>query len=418
MKEYRITTGDLSFGERFTMGGTVTMRDEIDREILERAINIAAARLPFMATELVSHDGSLYLRENGKPFIVSEGENPPPLGSEEANGHEFSFSCRGHRIYFLYNHAVCDGHGYAMVNGTVIRSYCRLRYGISQDDGPIDLDKAPDGEEYADPFSFVTSVPAPPAAGVKPPLPFMPPAEDFANAPTLINIKIPRDDLLERVRSFHSSPAPFLILLLCRAFYAVYPDRAQPIMTLSAADVRRVLGCEKTAQNCVAMVPLFYTEEVRPLPVDQQAARFRQMLRQQLEPEAVQARMGMLKQAYELKTAQRRADQPTASAGSAGAAVVFTYAGRIDRGALEEYSGELRMETEMVKNETFQVLKTPATVTAMEEKGVFSMDIMYAMKTPAVYEAFLRELDACAIPYTADPVPAVFSAENGSAYEQ
>ena len=57
--------------------------------------------------------------------------------------------------------------------------------------------------------------------------------------------------------------------------------------------------------------------------------------------------------------------------------------------------------------ETFQVLKTPATVTAMEENGVFTMDIMYAMKTSAVYEAFLRELDACAIPYTADPVPAV-----------
>ena len=146
---------------------------------------------------------------------MTEGDTPPALGSPEANGHEFSYSCQGNRIYFLYNHMPCDGHGYAMVDDTVIRSYCRLRYGVSLDGGLVSMDETPTGEEYADPYAYAR-MPEPPIPHFAIPQAFMPPEEDMRRdgAALIRRIRAPKEDVFRLRRALEGSPATLAALLL------------------------------------------------------------------------------------------------------------------------------------------------------------------------------------------------------------
>ena len=395
MKEYKVTSGDLMFSDRFPMGGSVTMRDEVDRKILEKAVNIAAGRLPFMATELVSHDAGVYLRENGKPFVVTEGDTPLPLGSPEANGHEFSYSCQGNRIYFLYNHMLCDGHGYAMVNDTVVRSYCRLRYGVRLEGGLVSMNEAPTGEEYADPYAYA-QMPDPPIPHFEIPTAFMPPEEDMRRDGSALirRIRVPKEDVFCLLRTLEGSPAALAALLLCRAFDAVYPEHDETILATTAVDTRAALGCRKTVQNCLVEAVFVYSDKVKKMSLDRQMTCFRGMLLRQTDPDYLREKMADQASIYEYMTQLRREGKAAPAAMSRPRPLFVTYVGNVGLGELDEYRKELTMSG----------LSTGAVTLGMTEKsGVFHLDMVVTLKSERVLDAFLLQLKEVGLPCDADP---------------
>lgn len=395
MKEYKVTSGDLMFSDRCPMGGSVTMRDEVDRKILEKAVNIAAVRLPFMATELAFHDAGVYLRENGKPFIVTEGDTPLPLGSPEANGHEFSYSCQGNRIYFLYNHMLCDGHGYAMVNDTVVRSYCRLRYGVRLEGGLVSMNEAPTGEEYADPYAYA-QMPDPPIPHFEIPTAFMPPEEDMRRDGSALirRIRVPKEDVFCLLRTLEGSPAALAALLLCRAFDAVYPEHDETILATTAVDTRAALGCRKTVQNCLVEAVFVYSDKVKKMSLDRQMTCFRGMLLRQTDPDYLREKMADQASIYEYMTQLRREGKAAPAAMSRPRPLFVTYVGNVGLGELDEYRKELTMSG----------LSTGAVTLGMTEKsGVFHLDMVVTLKSERVLDAFLLQLKEVGLPCDADP---------------
>ena len=395
MKEYKVTSGDLMFSDRFPMGGSVTMRDEVDRETLEKAVNMAAVRLPFMATELAFHDAGVYLRENGKPFIVTEGDTPLPLGSPEANGHEFSYSCQGNRIYFLYNHMLCDGHGYAMVNDTVVRSYCRLRYGVPLEGGLVSMNEAPTGEEYADPYAYA-QMPEPPIPHFEIPAAFMPPEEDMRRDGSALirRIRVPKEDVFCLLRTLEGSPAALAALLLCRAFDTVYPAHKEPVLATTSVDSRAALGCRKTVQICLGEAVFIFSDKVKKMSLDRQMTSFRGMLLRQTDPDYLRQQMAEQGAYYAYISQLRRANEPVPSVIAQPRPLFVTYVGNVGLGELDEYRKELTM------NGT----STGAVTLGMTEKsGVFHLDMMTTLKSDRVIDAFLRQLEEVGLPYEADP---------------
>lgn len=391
MKEYLITTGDLFFKKRNPLSGHITMRDEVDHALLQEALKLAAKRLPFIAAEMVSHDGRTWLRESGLPPVAVKGDRPPQLGVPESNMSEFSFACKDKVIMFQYNHMVVDGHGFGIVFGTVLYYYCKLRYGEAlRFHSSFDPEASFDDAEYADPFSYVTA-PERPAGLMQPDAVFTPPDRDLSPSPQISRLYLPKEALLRVVKSLSGSPGTFMALMLCRALDSVYPVSDEPIVSIISADVRSVLGCRRTAQNCLSNIVFVYSERLKKMPLERQMICFRGMLIQQTDPDYIMQTVNRRKGDYEA-IVRARLEGRICAAAKGAASILVSYVGNVGMGELDKYCGMLVMES---------MLPGPLSIGMTEETDLFSVDLVNQFNHPDVFEAFLHELNVLDIPYEA-----------------
>ena len=387
MKEYRITTGDLAFSGRVPLSGRMLMRDPVDGDHLRQAVELTAQRLPFIRSELVGHDGRLWLRENDRPFTVAEGEAALSAEDPRGNGHVFGFAFQENQILFRYEHTVCDGHGFAGIFRTLRSYYCLLHYGVPVREPTVD---------YSDPYEY--------ARMPEKPIPPFRMTEAFAPAPEELlpdgghfeySLTLPGDGLLGAIKRLSGSPTTLMALLLSRAIAAVYPDRDAPVVTRIAADVRRILGCPATAQNCLIHFYLPYSDTVARMSPDRQMTCFRGMLFRQTDPDYVHQTMALQRQRYEHLVETRRGGREERDP-AAGMTVLLSSVGKIGQGPLDPYCGPLVMDS----GRSF----APFNLAVMEKDGMFSVSLASRTKSRDVYEALLRQLDRLGVPYTAGPV--------------
>ena len=393
MKEYKITSGDLIFTPGKLVTGQKSAVDPISREHLQQALELAADRLPFLRTEFVEHDGCLWLRENGKPFIVSESTTPPPYGDEQVNGHPVAFSCKGNTIYFWYDHVMCDGHGFAMIMMLVQYHYCRLHYGVTPAyDSPIRPDAPFTGREIADPYANLSDtqpvLPLPETA-------FLPPEADLAEPGSghTNRLRIPKDAYLQTVKQLSSTPAALAAVLLCRVLNEMYPDTDAPITPTIAMDARSILGCTDTVQNTLISLFFPYTDDIRSLPVEKQPAVFCDMLNRQREPAAIRAVMAAQRQRYLMKVQSRLGSAEPPAPRENLSAFLVTYVGGVSHGEIDNYFHGLIMNNSPAM---------PAMLGITQEGDVFNFDILSMFKNNAVYTGLLQQLRELNIPYLTD----------------
>lgn len=130
MDTYRLYSNEKIFS--FVIRIRVTMKEEVDADILRHAVNVAIKRYPYFAKEVVlGEDGGYDLIPNPREVVVlPTSKKLPNLCTDEVNRHLLYVDCEGRDIYFNISHSMCGGRGAFPWVMTNIYQYVVEDYGI------------------------------------------------------------------------------------------------------------------------------------------------------------------------------------------------------------------------------------------------------------------------------------------------
>lgn len=410
MRKYEITTGGQFFyGALGSSLGMVTgiyqMRDPIDRDMLQQAVDITMPRFPYFRVRAEVENGRYVLRQNDAPFPVFVSQEPIPPGDERANGHLVTFGCYDDTIWFGFFTGVLDGLGHYRAVQSVLYHYCLYRYGGSlESPGLFDLSAEPDPGEYADPFSFArmpenaSELSLPREAFVLPE-----PRVPSGASQTLYTIDMPQSAFVKYTKSVDGSPAVMSALFLCRAIDRVHPEHVQPVMVQMPTDMRGALGCRRTAQYAIEPIYLFYDDRLRRMPLDRQATSFRGMVFVQSDPDQLMASFARRAELYRSLDAIDSLEgkrQALHMDSSLALAPKTSYMGKLDMGGIEQYRRKFTCTDDASRSglmlETFTAGDT------------ITLNLMCAVETDAYYQALLSELKEAGVEHhPSAPIPYV-----------
>lgn len=102
--------------------------DDVNKELLCRAVNEVADRFPTYKVRLKKGYGKYYFEENRKPVLVFEWNGHPqtPIDVKVTNGYVFRFSYKGRRVYLEMFHALSDANGAMRFLLAALRRYREL----------------------------------------------------------------------------------------------------------------------------------------------------------------------------------------------------------------------------------------------------------------------------------------------------
>lgn len=135
---------------------SVTLDEEIDRDILQQAIKATLKRIPIFGYRLRQGLFWFYFdRQDAQPQVQEDALNPCMPINLKQNGH-FLFRVRVHlsRIAIELFHAVADGTGAMTFLLTLAAEYLRLKHGkrVPASDFILDCRQPPDAGEWEDSF--------------------------------------------------------------------------------------------------------------------------------------------------------------------------------------------------------------------------------------------------------------------------
>ena len=127
---YRLYSSEMIFS--FCIRVRVTMKDEVDINVLRKSVNTAMKRYPYFAREVViGDDGGYDLIPNKREVVVLETpKRLPDFCSEEVNRHLLYVDCTGRDIFFNISHSMCGGKGMLPWLQTTLYQYVVDKYGV------------------------------------------------------------------------------------------------------------------------------------------------------------------------------------------------------------------------------------------------------------------------------------------------
>lgn len=282
----------------------VTHADEVDADLLQKALDRTIARMPYLADTFQIEGGAVYYAANPLPMEVGRGVWLRPVGGRETNYHMLDLTCDGKVTRFSMFHGFCDGQGInAFVESVLYHYYCMR-----------------DGKEY-DPFGIRTDAVTMSEAEELEPLrndyevspDFQMPQNKMPSAPYHLpelspyagsdvrdwGFQVDSESLMSFVKANGTSPSVAIAMLVGEAVAAAHPDLDAPVFANLTISVRRMLGCDETFKNCSSRItlPLIGTP-LDALPFAERAAQLRGILKQQMNPDQWHSVYNMLRSRY------------------------------------------------------------------------------------------------------------------------
>ena len=135
---------------------SVTLKEPVDKAILQAALDVAAKRFPSLCARLRTGLFWYYLQELPEAPTLSEEYAAPlmPMGKEEAGQSALRVIAHDCRIAVEVFHCLTDGNGALAFLKTLTAEYLRQKYGaqIPCTHGILDCAEAPKAEELEDSF--------------------------------------------------------------------------------------------------------------------------------------------------------------------------------------------------------------------------------------------------------------------------
>ena len=269
----------------------VSHREEIDGDLLQRALDSTIRRMPYLSDTLQIDHGAVYYAKNPLPMVAAHVAGPRAIGGSETNYHMLDLTWDGHKTWFSMFHGFCDGQGINAFLESVLYHYYCLKDGVEYDPCGIRAEKTQMAEgETFEPLSKTYEVSPDfkmPERREQPAAYHLPeivpnPASDVLE----YGFRLPSDAFMRFVKENGTSPSVMIALLVEEAIRQVHPDADAPIQAILPMSIRRMLGCEETFKNCSsrAMLPVGGTP-LDALPFAQKAAQLRGILKQQMNPD-------------------------------------------------------------------------------------------------------------------------------------
>ena len=388
------------------------MRDAVNGSILQRAADAALRRYPYYAVRCVAQDGAYFLAPCGAPFAVIHTREPVPLGGAESGGYLLAVSHWGRSIALDVFHGLTDGQGAMSFLRTLLYYYCREHYDSAlPSDGVRTNENATEellAVEWDNPYERLMSgeLVMPSAEEIrikdkwtpeKPALCLLEDSRVTRSEPICFALRIPEQVLMRYCRAQDGTPGIILTLLMSRAIDSLHPGNDRPIVAGMAMSLRRALGAPLYKGSALGLAMLPYTERIRDIPFEQQAALYRDRLNLAADRQRLQAGIGASLPLY------RRLEQIPTLEGKrqlvaqvlsryAGATTFqFSYLGPSRLGAAESYVRGASLANDTVGNTLMLELMATA--------GFFCLTLSQEWQESLYFDALCRELTAQGIPF-------------------
>ena len=284
----------------------VCHREEIDGELLQRALDRTLRRMPYLSDTMeIDHHGAVYYAKNPLPMVAAHTSALRRVGGADTNYHMLDLTWDGKITWFSMFHGFCDGQGINAFLESVLYHYYCLKDGVDYDPMGIRTDKESASEaEVFEPLSrsyeidpgFVMPERKEQRAPYHLPELAATPSTELKS----YGMSLSSGAFMDFVRQNQTSPAVALSMLMGEAVQRVHPEADAPIFSNIPISVRPMLGCEETFKNCSsrALLPLTGTP-LDALPFAQRAAALRVALKKQMDPNITRTTYNYLRQMYQ-----------------------------------------------------------------------------------------------------------------------
>ena len=372
----------------------VTNKDEVDADLLQKALDRTIARMPYLADTLQIEGGAVYYAANPLPMEVGRGIWLRPVGGHETNYHMLDLTVDGKVTTFSMFHGFCDGQGIdAFVESVLYHYYC-MRDGKEYDPCGIRSDASVmSAAEELEPYSItfeaspVSEMPQKRSQEVPYHLPEFSPF--YGNEVRDWGLRVNSEDFMSFVKENGTSPSVAISMLVAEAIAAVHPDIDAPVFANLPISIRRMIGCEETFKNCSSRVVLPVSgTPLDALPFSERAVQLRGILKQQMNPDlwrSVHTMIGArnIKRMEEATDYWEELKKPTSFASVSHDTFYIDYIGRLHQ---TDYTDQLTDVRFICKPPVGNTLH----INVIDHGGQFRFDCMACSDVTAIVDALER----------------------------
>ena len=379
----------------------VTMRDDVDRDLLAKSVNSAVKRYPYFCVFPQKNGDSLQLAFNEKPVPVFEDERCVVLGTEESNGHLMAFGCKDRRIFLHVSHFLADGVGICPLLMSVLYLYVSEKYGtdglnaerILMPDDPVS------DEEYAYPFPeeavlAENDLPSSIVADNIYPL-----DEDAFDKEGLYayHLRIPQKAMMNVASPSDGSPVSFLSVMLFRALCALDENIDKSVVAHVQHQYRPSINAPLNRHSLVNYIPAQLSPRIKERNVETQNTILRGQIILGSEPERDMQSINHLVSVFsknncstygEKQLAMRRYIDDSIKAKTFG----ISYVGKLNWYGMDRYIED--MHAYIGEKNTPNMLLIEVMTVGQD----FSINFMQSGKGSRYVDAFIQELKNFNIP--------------------
>ncbi|MDO4961742.1 MAG: hypothetical protein Q4E57_07830 [Eubacteriales bacterium] len=261
-KRYELNIAEyVAYGNLYAiwaaMRATVIFRDEIDTELLRKALEPVFKRMPYYKVRLaVAQCPERYILEtNEATFPIFLKNDYVAFNADGTNDYLITIACSGKKMLVNMSHLISDGCGLKRFISALMASYFSLRYGIEENNSWIKfLQQTPADSEYANPFDYIDEeliARAKPAAKKSDDeLRFTFPEDALSDEIHVFYLSIPKQKIVELATSNDTSVAPVLSYILFQTLLRLHGEENAPYHLRLPVDVRKILGHPEIMRNC------------------------------------------------------------------------------------------------------------------------------------------------------------------------
>ena len=374
------------------------MRDLIDPDVLRHSVDITMQRYPYFCVELQKKEQYIFT-ENHRQIVITNSLQGVELNSEASNYHMISFSWQDNWIILDIFHGLTDGTGAYELIRTLMYYYCSERYNVKlKRDGIRLAGDFISNEEWIDPVLEADNLPVQTQYEQPDALNMMKTAGLTESETGIVySVSLSEPDFMKFNVENGGTPGTMVSLFLSRAIAKLFPDNKNPIRITLCVNQRKALNTPLAHHSLVGGVMLEYKDEIRSLPLNKQAAAYRELVSAQTKKDVVLAGVASQKKINQTilskKTDQERIGivNYIESIANRLLTAVVSYVGKADYKEAEKYIRDFRLWT-------FKpVDRILIEISAVN--GKFNLDFVQPFKSPVYLNAFLNELDENGIEY-------------------
>ena len=121
-----------------------TLKEDIDRGIMEKAMQRCMKRYPYFSFRMIQTDTGLDMVENPLPVTVGDSISQEiVLGSSDVNYHWIAAACEGKTLRLSMSHLMADGRSALWFYKTLLWCYLTERYQLALDSAGIRHPESP-----------------------------------------------------------------------------------------------------------------------------------------------------------------------------------------------------------------------------------------------------------------------------------
>lgn len=372
----------------------VSLKYDINPNILEKAVNTAIKRYPYFAIKLAEKDGNIITLPNDLPIVVYKDEKVLPMGCKELNFHLLALSYIDKKINFYTTHVITDGCGFVPFTKSVLYYYLCEYLGKKLPSEGIRLSDEPllDGE-IGNPY---------PEDLMKNAIPFyvVPKKEYFRltdggyvtdDVRISYNFRAKESDVMKFSHENDASPCAFFSAIMSKAIRDVHPREDKDIVSAVSFNMRG--GLQNLNSHHMLCNALFvrYPKQLNDSIVRKICTCTRGSIMAQSQNENslfyAQQKREMLERILELPDVKSKRDvlSKIALDDSVDNTFSVSYVGRIDYGALQEH-------IDCVRNFTDGSTYKTAFIEISSFNGWFYVTLQQGFSSDIYYSALIKQL--------------------------